>query len=111
MKALVVGGVLIAGLLAGAVWFGAGAVRPSTAVHGSLTVETCAFGGRGGDTASCTGTFRADDGTVTAAGVTFTLKRRHGWLDYSEPVPARLTGPATAVADEAAVVGRAARAT
>ncbi|BCL16698.1 hypothetical protein [Micromonospora sagamiensis] len=111
MKTLVIGALLIAGLLAGAAWFVVGAVRTPTALHGSLTVEWCEFRGRGGDMASCTGTFRADDGTVTAADVTVDLKRKQGWLDYSEPVPARLTGPAAAVADEAAFVGRASQAT
>lgn len=110
---LVAGGLLLAGLLAAVIYFpvrihGEQAAR-AREHHGVVTIDACAYHGRGNDGADCVGTFRSDDGALVVPDVRCTFVGAHQDMRRHTSEPATLAGPGdtTASLDENAWLGPA----
>lgn len=107
------GGLLIAALLAGVIYFPVRILADADArareLHGSVTIDFCTYHGRSNDSAKCVGTFRSDDGALTVEGVHFTFIGAHQDMIKRVTAPATLAGPedSTADVDESAGVAGA----
>lgn len=107
------GGLLLAALLAGVIYFPvrivADAELRAREHHGTVTVDFCRYHGRANDTANCVGSFRSDDGALNVQGVRFSFTGAHQDMIRRETAPASLAGPddATAEVDEGVGVAQA----
>jgi len=97
------GGLLIAGLLVGVVYFpvriAADEAARAQEHRGVVSVDFCTYHGRGNDSARCVGTFRSDDGALIVPGVSVTFIGAHQDMSRRSSERARLAGPEDTTAD------------
>lgn len=107
---LVMGGLLIAVLLAGVIYFPARIVADAAARrrehHGTVVVAFCVYRGRGNDTAECVGDFRSDDGALHVRDVKLGFHGAHQDMIRRTTVSATLAGPEDSTADVDDDVGK-----
>ncbi len=100
---LITGGVLIAALLVGVIYFPVRIFTDADARarehRGIVTVAFCTYSGRSSDVADCVGTFVSDDGTLHVPDVTFSFTGPHQNLRRHDPTEATLAGPDDTTAD------------
>jgi hypothetical protein len=97
------GGLLIAALLVGVIYFpvriAADEAARALEIRGAVIVEFCTYHGRGTDSARCVGTFRSDDGALVVEGVSIGFVGAHQDMIRRTSERARLAGPGDSTAD------------